>query len=135
MGTAKARAPLGPIYLFDVAARQAQWLSVRQAAIAGNVANANTPGYQAMDVEPFSDVLDKTQLAMAGAAPGHLGASALGTRPGDLAKAETWDTVHSGNSVALEEEMIKAGEVNRGFALNTAIVQAFHRMLIMSVKG
>jgi flagellar basal-body rod protein FlgB len=129
------RTSLGPIYLFDVAARQAQWLSVRQAAIAGNVANANTPGYAAMDVEPFSDVMDKTQLAMAGSNPAHLGLSGSSLRPGDLAEAKTWDTVHSGNSVALEQEMIKAGEVNRGFALNTAIVQSFHRMLLMSVKG
>ena len=41
------------VNLFELAAKQAQWLSVRQSAIAGNVANVNTPGYHALDVEPF----------------------------------------------------------------------------------
>ena len=31
--------------------------------------------------------------------------------------------------------MMKAGEVNRSFSLNTSIVKAFHQMLMSSVKG
>ena len=45
-----------PVSLFDLAAKQAQWLSVRQSAIAGNIANANTPGYRRKDVD-FHDTL------------------------------------------------------------------------------
>ena len=47
-----------PIHLFSVASRQADWLSVRQATVAQNVANADTPKYRAVDVEPFGDVLN-----------------------------------------------------------------------------
>jgi flagellar basal-body rod protein FlgB len=46
-----------------------------------------------------------------------------------------WEVLHSGNSVSLEQEMIKAGDVNRDFSLNINIVKAFHRMLLASVKG
>ena len=46
------------MYLFEVAAQRAQWLSARQTAIADNVANANTPGYRALDIQPFSAVLE-----------------------------------------------------------------------------
>ena len=53
-----------PVSLFDLAAKQAQWLSVRQSAIAGNIANANTPGYTANDVEPFEKVLDRTAVSL-----------------------------------------------------------------------
>ncbi len=60
---------MSSIHLFDLAARQAQWLSVRQATVAGNVANANTPDFRARDVQPFADVLDKTQLTMAATSP------------------------------------------------------------------
>ena len=42
--------------------------------------------------------------------------------------------MHSGNSVSLEKEMIKASEVNRSYKLNTSVVKAFHRMLITSAK-
>lgn len=35
---------MGPVNLFDLASRQSQWLAVRQSSIAGNIANASTPG-------------------------------------------------------------------------------------------
>ena len=41
----------------------------------------------------------------------------------------------SKNTVVLENELMKAGEVRRAFELNTAIVKAFHRMMMMSVKS
>ena len=41
----------------------------------------------------------------------------------------------SENSVVLENELMKAGEVRREFELNTAIVKAFHRMIMLSVKA
>ncbi len=37
--------------------------------------------------------------------------------------------------VSLEQEMMKAGDVNRSFSLNTSIVKAFNAMLTQSVKG
>lgn len=124
-----------PVYLFDLASRQAQWLSVRQATVAGNISNADTPGYKARDVEPFIDVLDKTQLAMAATSRGHVGPGAPGFGVQAGRESDTWAVSHSGNSVSVEEELIRAGEVNRGYSLNTAIVGAFHRMLTMAVRG
>ena len=61
-----------PVNLFDLAAQQSRWLAVRQSAVAGNVANVNTPGYGTVDVEPFEKVLDKTGVAMAATQAGHL---------------------------------------------------------------
>ena len=123
-----------PVYLFDLASRQAQWLAARQTTISGNVANANTPGYRARDVEPFADVLDKTKLVMAATSNGHIGISPSHTEATKVKKSESWDTVYSKNSVSLEQELIKAGEVNRQHTLNMTIVKSFHRMLLTSVR-
>jgi flagellar basal-body rod protein FlgB len=41
----------------------------------------------------------------------------------------------SGNTVVLENELMKAGEISRSFELNTAIVKAFHRMMMTSVRS
>lgn len=41
----------------------------------------------------------------------------------------------SGNSVVLEQELVKDGEIRRSFELNTAIVRAFHRMMMMTTRG
>ncbi|PYE87708.1 flagellar basal body rod protein FlgB [Phyllobacterium leguminum] len=126
---------MGPIHLFDLASRQAQWLSVKEAAIASNVANANTPDFKARDVDPFSDVLEKTQLSMAATDPRHLEVNASGISAVQMRQEDITETTHSGNTVSLEQEMIKAGEVNRDFSLNTSIVKAFHRMMLAAVKG
>jgi flagellar basal-body rod protein FlgB len=126
---------VGPVYLFDLASRQSQFLSVRQATIAGNVANANTPGFRAKDVGAFSEVLDKTQLGMAITNAAHLRAG--GSAPGALEAHEirATGTLPSGGTVNLEQEMIKAGEVSRDFSLNSGIVKSFHRMLMMCVRA
>jgi flagellar basal-body rod protein FlgB len=43
--------------------------------------------------------------------------------------------VHSGNSVSLEQEMLKAGDINQDYSLNTAIIKSFHRMFMTSTKS
>jgi len=126
---------VGDIYLFDVASRQAQWLAVRQATISSNIANANTPGFKAKDVEPFSKVFDQTHLTMAATDKAHLGFDATHTKPSKVKKSDSWDVMHSGNSVSVEQEMMKAGEVNRQYSLNTSIVKAFHRMILSSTRS
>jgi flagellar basal-body rod protein FlgB len=124
-----------PVNLFQLAAQQSRWLAVRQSAVAGNVANANTPGYLAVDVEPFEKVLDKTGVTMASTQSGHLTGQA--TEAGFAVRANEQDPslLPSGNSVVLENELLKAGEIHRQFELNTAIVKAFHRMLMMTSKS
>lgn len=126
---------MGPIYLFDVASQQARWLSARQAVVASNVANANTPRFKARDVEPFSKVMDKTALTMTATNAAHMGVDANKVRSAKVNAAESWSVSHSGNSVSLEQELTKAGEINRHYSLNTAIVKSFHRMLLSSVKA
>ena len=49
-------------------------------------------------------------------------------------KEEPWDVTHSGNTISLEQELIKAGEVNRAYRLNTSVAKAFHRMILASAK-
>lgn len=65
---------MNPIQLFELASRQAEWLSVRQQVVATNIANANTPKFVAKDITPFSAVLDKTGIVqgMAVTQPGHM---------------------------------------------------------------
>ncbi len=124
-----------PVNLFDLASRQAQWLAVRQSSIAGNIANASTPGYTATDVLPFEKVLEQTAVSLRATQPGHLGMGATDAgstvRPQDYSGA----IMPSKNTVVVENELLKAGEVRRSFELNTAIVKAFHTMMMSTLKG
>ena len=123
-----------PVYLFDLASAQQHWLAVRQATVAENVANANTPGYVGKDVAPFVDVLQQAQLQLVSTEPGHISSDPLSTD--DSAKdSSPWEVVPSGNSVSMEHEMLKANSVGRDYSMNTAIVKAFSQMFTISVKA
>ena len=63
---------MSSVYLFEVGSQKAQWLSARQTALAANVANANTPSYRAVDIQPFSAVLDSSPIELATTNPAHL---------------------------------------------------------------
>lgn len=121
--------------VFKLVSDNTRWLSTRQAVVAENVANANTPGFKSADVQPFAQALDGTRIAMAATHARHLAApereaAAIQPRDGDMAGA-----TESGNSVVLETEMMKLGEMSNAFALNAGIVKTFHRMLLNSAKG
>src|SRR5918996_2434275 len=116
---------MGPLYLLELASSQARWLELRQSTIAANVANANTPGFRSRDVEPFNKLLDAMPVQLAVTSPSHIQLSAAESNTRATAKKQSWEIVHSGNSVSLEQEMIKAGDVNRDYSLNAGIVRAF----------
>lgn len=124
-----------PLYLFDLASSQARWLELRQTTIAANVANANTPGFKARDVEPFNKILDGMPVTLAVTSPSHIQVSATEAETTATSKKDSWEVVHSGNSVSLEQEMVKAGDVNKDYSMNTAIVRSFNRMLLAVAKA
>ncbi len=116
--------------VFALASQQAQWLSIRQAAVANNIANISTPGYRATDVKPFDSVLQETQFQMRATNARHV---ELG-KENMLERADAEMTV-SGSPVRIENEVMKASEIRRDYEINTAITKAFHRMLMAASKG
>jgi flagellar basal-body rod protein FlgB len=122
-----------PIQLFELTSKQAHWLSVRQSVVAGNIANANTPGYASREVTAFQAVLDQTATRMAVTHPGHIQEDALrsSVRAGS---GDDVEVLPSGNSVNLPDEMTKTGEIKRMYELNTGMVKAFHKMMLLTVR-
>ncbi len=121
--------------LFSIASQKNQWLSARLGVVAGNVANATTPGYRARDVEPFAAVVERRHVDMARTHPAHLNAlgAARAARP-ETHEMATGRVSHSGNTVSLEDELMKGAEIVRSWRLNTSIVKSFHRLFLMSTR-
>ncbi|MBC2771742.1 flagellar basal body rod protein FlgB [Rhizobium sp. AQ_MP] len=130
---------MNPIQLFELASRQAEWLSVRQQVVATNIANANTPKYLAKDITPFSAVLEKTGTVqgMAVTQPGHMASADFSDQNIAVEDEDLNNEIgiqESGNTVALAQELRKTGENKRNHELNTSLVSSFHRMMLMTVK-
>ena len=125
---------MSDIYLFQVASQKSHWLSARQTAVASNVANASTPGYRALDVKPFSSLLDATPITMALTNASHI---ALDTSPLDSIKEVETDPTEqslSGNTVNLEQQMITLGDVGRDFSMTSSIRRAFNQLMLAALK-
>ena len=122
-------------YLFGISSQRNAWLTARQSVVAENVANADTPDYKTKDIAPFEDVLNQVGMKMAADNDAHIsmgdGSSEGVARTG----YQDWVVTAGDKDVAIEQEMLKAGEVSRAYSLNTSTVKAFHRMLLNTVKG
>jgi flagellar basal-body rod protein FlgB len=91
--------------------------SARQSLIAENVAHADTPGYRARDLGDFAEtVAGGGDFGARATRVGHLdlgGAAAFEPREAAAFGAET----PNGNSVSLEDQMIRAAEVRQSHDL------------------
>lgn len=107
----------------------------RQAQLAQNVANADTPGYRARDLVPFAESVDK---ALAGPA-------LRATRPQHMTSDGSflnWDTVDApdgespnGNTVSLEDQMLKSAEVSKNHEMALAVYSKALSILRTSIGG
>jgi flagellar basal-body rod protein FlgB len=121
--------------LFAIASQRTQWLATRSAAIADNIANADTPGFKARDVPSFESVLTSGTVGVMRTDTKHLAPTQFGARAFDLVARATDATKHSGNTVSLESELTNLGQARSQHSAVTGIVSAFHRMLLSSVRG
>ncbi|MFM2279616.1 MAG: hypothetical protein RLZZ444_1847 [Pseudomonadota bacterium] len=126
--------PIQPTKLFDLASRQAEWLTVRQSVVSGNIANANTPGFRAKDVSPFDYILNNTTVPMAATNPMHFTDSASDSFVVEAKDNKGAAAQLSGNSVDLSDELYKEGMIKRDYDLNTGVVKAFNKMILLTVR-
>ncbi len=125
---------MSDLFLMKLAARQADWLAARESALAANIANVNTPGYRARDVDAFEKSLGRAGIALAQTNARHipLGPDAA---IGISAREEPEGEANlSGNSVKLEAQLMKIGDVSRAYSMNVNIKRVFHQMLTASSR-
>ena len=115
----------GKLDIFRMAGSMAVHAGTRQAAIAQNVANADTPGYKTRDIAPFSDIV-KTRQAPSGlraTREGHLMGSQDAFQP-EFQVEEVQSDSPNGNAVSIEMEMLKAVETQRQHEKSVAIYRS-----------
>ena len=108
------------IPLLSLLKERMAWLGQRQDLLSQNVANADTPGYTARDLKPvdFEQALrnatsgSKLSGALATDDPRHI---ALRPQSLDDGGAAGFGTNTTGNSVSLEDQMIKVSETQAQF--------------------
>jgi flagellar basal-body rod protein FlgB len=135
----------GDIPLLAMLKSRLGYLSGRQRVISENVANANTPGFQARDLKPFSfqaqvqaastssSVAATPAGALAVTNPAHL--QPKGVKPGvQGVKSPDSEKTLDRNGVVLEDEMIKLTDTRMDYDAAISFYQQSMGMLKMAVR-
>ena len=99
----------------DMAARA----GARMGIIARNVANADTPGFQAMDLPSFAETYQDRESEMRASRAGHFGSAEQPLEP-QLRRAKGAGAPN-GNTVSLETEMVKSAGARQDHEMALAI--------------
>ena len=110
------------------------WLGQRQSVLARNIANADTPEYQPQDLKegPFARALRRTPRTVGpeGTHPMHLrGGPARDGAADAAAQKQTYEVAPSGNSVVLEEQMIKVGQTQMDYQMLSNLYRKHMNMM------
>ena len=129
---------LNDIPLFAAIRGQLSWLDARQRVIAQNVANSDTPGYGARDLkvpDSFAEVVRSgggSGLTVTSAR--HIPAANQPDARFTQAKAPDSETTLDGNSVVVEEQMLKMAESRMAHDAAIGFYQKSLNMLRMAAR-
>ena len=133
---------LAEIPLFSMLRGRLGQLSERQRVISQNVANSDTPGYTPSDLKPYSFQAQLKGVAgptvQAVTQPGHMvSPSARGGLGGQFkpVKAKDSETTLDGNSVVLEEEMMKMADARMSYDAAIGFYQKSLGLLRMATRA
>ena len=126
--------------VFQTAGKMAAHAGRRQAILSQNVANADTPGYRALDLPDFAKSvrLDRHSADLRATRASHLQGRPDSNGPGFGVAAEIFEragpTDPNGNSVALDQELMYAVEARRDHDRALAIYRSALGILRTSIQ-
>lgn len=121
---------------------QNAFLQARHAVLTTNLANADSPDYQPLDVQKpdFAKLVDRSRrpgasLSMAQTDASH--ASGVALKPSEVGAREVdgFETAPSGNAVVLEEQAHKLQETRLAYELTTSIYSKYMRLMRTAIGG
>ncbi|AEV38584.1 flagellar basal-body rod protein FlgB [Pseudovibrio sp. FO-BEG1] len=127
--------------MFQALRQKMQWHQQRQGVLAENVANADTPGYRSKDLKElsFSDMVDAEQgtgaLRPVVTSAGHITSGGISAGVGTkVSKASSFERTPDGNSVVLEEQMMKIAQNQIDYQTATSLYSRSLGMLKSALK-
>jgi flagellar basal-body rod protein FlgB len=132
---------LADIPLFSMLRGRLGYLSEQQKVVAQNIANAETPKYTAQDLKPFSfqsHMQAQAPVMMTVSQPGHMTPKSQRSGLGAVYKATRTpdsETTLNGNTVVLEEEMIKMSDARMNYDAAITFYQKSMSLLRMATRA
>jgi flagellar basal-body rod protein FlgB len=123
--------------LLDVIAQKMSYLTQKQSVLAENVANADTPGYKQLDMQPFTfgDAMRQTNVGMTTTDPRHIVPASMAGVNAKTFAVKGGETLASGNSVDLEDQMMAVSKTGADYQTMTSIYHKMAGMFKIAIKS
>ena len=112
--------------LFDLLSTRQRWLAQREAVLTRNVANADTPSFRPLDLEPRSfakalarQVDPRGAVGLAVTQPGHIASPASQPNDAKAERGDSFETTPSGNAVVLDQQLENLAQTQLDYELTT----------------
>ena len=129
----------GRIPLLSGLVARLDFLASRTTVIAQNIANADTPNYQAKDVKaPNFGRMAQESAAMRVTDPRHLSSKSISSSRSSshtIVAAPDGEASLTGNQVSIETQAMKLSETRQEYALATSIYRKGLSMLRLAARG
>lgn len=127
------------IPLFSMLRGRLSWLGERQRVVAENVANADTPGYGARDLQQpanFATALDGARgVTVMRTSPMHIAPPTSAASGAFVSEASPdSETTPDGNSVVVEEQMLRMAESRMAYDAAIGFYQKSLNMLRLAAR-
>lgn len=142
---------LNGVPFFALMRERMGWLDRRQQVIAENVANADTPGFVARDMQPFASALARHSrltppsvgggLSATGPVPlaqtdaQHIAITTSAPSPFQARAVGDTETTLNGNRVVLEDEMVRMSETRMNYDAAVGFYQRALGMLRTAARA
>lgn len=130
---------LSDIPIFQLLSKRMGWLTQRQQILAQNIANSDTPNYKPSDLKSqnFSRFLRPSvpRQRMMVTSANHLEPTRASNNYRSQKSRETYETALSGNSVIIEEQLMKVSETQGNYRLAVNLYQKHLNMLKSAISG
>lgn len=124
--------------LIGMIQQKMSWLNDRQAVLARNIANASTPGFvpQDMRANDFAAALSgATASGLSTTSALHIQPRSMVSGIGQVVRAPGSKSSPDGNSVVLEEQMLKVSETQMDYAQAAGLYKKMTGMWRMAMGG
>jgi flagellar basal-body rod protein FlgB len=121
------------IPLFNLAERRLAWTDRRQEVLAQNIANLNTPNWQAKDLRPFSQALEGVAAtALARTESGHL-AGTQDTAAQSLLVTLANPHQPDGNAVSLDDQLTRVADTATSQEIASTLYKKYLNMFSLAL--
>jgi flagellar basal-body rod protein FlgB len=127
---------LNSVPILDMLRRRMEWLTQRQSVLADNIANADTPEFTGKDVSPMSfenELTAATHMRVTNVH--HLVGASGPASSATIIDAPDSEASPNGNSVVLEDQMIKVSDTQFDYAASVNLYKKALGLIRMAVSG